>query len=303
MIDYKKYGMGKAFFGYVIIMFITLVVCIASVLVFAVTISPNLKGIYSIIIFSIIPLLYGSVSFYLYRKAKPNYNKLDEKRQFIFDVCIGACFYIVIMLTLFLIFLFSLYFPLEARGINNEYLQIKIQPYLINNEALVNYNQSEISYTNQIYSKYNITLQINQPILIEREINESYKTLILQQNCSILDELYNLTDKKKDSVKLIVINYNGTATDGMASICGNGNMVLMSANTTISSGWVLAHEMGHILNAKISCWRFNLMKEYSGECYAANWVTHNFIRDLRPDFLSQKQVDVMVKTIKNRQVN
>ncbi|MBU0958732.1 MAG: hypothetical protein KKB31_02175 [Nanoarchaeota archaeon] len=75
----------------------------------------------------------------------------------------------------------------------------------------------------------------------------------------------------------------------------------MSANNSISSGWVLAHELGHVLSAKIECWKYNLMKEYSRECYnGANWFVHDYIRDLQPDYLRQDQVNAIVESIQNR---
>ena len=94
----------------------------------------------------------------------------------------------------------------------------------------------------------------------------------------------NLVRNLANHLKLILINFNGS-TSGMGNFCGKGDLIIMSTNSSMQ-GWVLAHETGHILSAKIECWRYNLTKEYSRECYAANWMTHDFIRDLKPDFLN-----------------
>lgn len=298
MIDHKKYGFRKAIIGYLITIIFTLVVVLASIITFTFTLAPKFKGLLSAFIFLIIPLAYFLVYLYANNKIKRAYNVVDKNIQFRFDLTKQILLYVIIMLTLFFIFLVSLYLPLEKRGVNDSPLNITIQPYLIK-ETFNSYNESQLLQANKIYLRYNITLYIKEPIKLNRELNESEKTLIFMQNCSFIDYLYNLTNQSGNkSIKLILINSNGSI-DGMGNFCGKGDLIIMSVGTTMP-GWVLSHELGHILSARIECWRFNLMKELSKECYRANWITHDFIRDLQPDFLNQNQVNSIVNSIKTQ---
>lgn len=280
-------------------MFITLIVTLASIFTFTFTLAPRFKGLTSTLIFLVIPLAYFLVYLYVHKKANKVYHLVNTNIQFRFDLIKQVLVYIVILLMVFFIFLMSLYFPLEKRGINNTPLNLTIQPYLLN-ESLNQYNESILIQANKIYGQYNISVKLLPTKMINVKLNDSDKRLIfVQQNCSKIDELFNLTDYQDTKiVKLILLDYNGS-TNGMANICGRSNLIFMAVNNSMPY-WVLAHETGHILSAKIECWKFNLMKEYSSECYGANWVTHNFIRELRPDFLNQKQVSAIVNSIETR---
>jgi hypothetical protein len=299
MLDYKKYGIGKILMGYLIIIILTLVVSLASIFMFAFTLAPKLKGFLSVSVFLIIPLLYILVAIYVFRKVKRFYNLVDKNIQFRLDLCKQTLVYIIIMLLGFFIFLLFLYFPLEKRGTNEIPLNLTIQPYTFN-ESLVFYNEINLSRAKKIYSGYNITLNFNSSINLQKNLNQTDKELIFSQNCTAIEKLYDLTNyQNTKTVKLIFIDYNGSI-DGMAHFCGKGDLIVMSTNSTIAPGWVLAHELGHVLSAEKKCWKFNLMKEYSRECFGANWITHDFIRDFRPDFLNQKQVNALVTSIRTR---
>lgn len=299
MLDYKKYGLRKFLIGYLFIIVLTLIVSICSIITFTGVIAPRFKGMISVFIFSIIPLLYLGVYLFVVIKSRKVYNKIPEKEKFKFDVSKQTLMYISIMLVLFFLFLISLRFPFEKQGINNLPLSLTIQPYLAN-DTLELYNETALYGANDIYKKYNITLDIKDPIKLNFSFNDSDKQFIFTQNCTYIDSLYNLVNSSNEEVKLIMINSNNSI-DGMAHFCGKGDLVIMSANNTIYPGWVLAHELGHVLSADISCWKYNLMKEYSRVCYnGANWFVHDYIRDLKPGYLRQDQVDSIVASIQNR---
>lgn len=298
MLDLKKYGNKRFLLGYLIIILFTLIVSLLSIWVFASTLVPKFKGISSAILFLIIPLLYFAGYLYLDSKIKKVYNLVNKEMQFQFDLTKQILIYIIIMLMLFFIFLITLYFPLEKRGVNQTPLNLTIQPYLLK-ETYTLYNESLLIQANNIYKKYNITLHLNNPINLKKDLNETERKLILTQNCTIIESLYNLTNKIDSKfVKLILINYNGSI-NGMGNLCGKGNLIIMSVNNTMQ-GWILSHELGHVFSAKVQCWKFNLMKEISNECSKANWITHDFIRGLQPDFLNQNQVNTIVESIKTR---
>jgi hypothetical protein len=294
---HQKYTIGQSLFAYGIIIIFTLIVTLASIWTFTFTLAPLFKGLISAFIFLIIPFLYLGVYVFANKKIKRAYNLVDKGQQYKWDVVRLILIYIVVMLLLFFIFLISLYFPLEKKGINNFPLNVTIQPYLLNDSA-PQYNKTLFLAVNKIYSEYNITVLLNDPIYLDLNINESEKTKIFQQNCSTIDWLYNFTRGKRE-LKLIFMN-NSKSADGMASFCGKGDLIIVSTGSSMPYEWVLSHELGHVLNARISCWRFNLMKEYSRACYGANWVTHDFIRDLRPDFLNQEQVNAITNSVKTR---
>ncbi len=295
---YQKYPPVKILLAYIIMMIFTLIVTLASIWTFTFAIAPFFQGLTSILVFLTIPLLYLGVLIYSTRKIKKFYNLVDKKHQYRLDVIKYILLYIVIMLMLFFIFLLSFYFPLEKQGLNNEPLSFNIQPYLFENQFYL-YPNENFSKAQEIYSWYNITFSILDPIKINRTLEENYTKLIFTQNCTIIEELFNLTNYQDEkTIKLILLEFNGS-TKGMAHICGKGNLAIVTLNNSMS-GWVLAHELGHVLGAEKECWRFNLMKEYSRECYGANWITHDFIRDLQPDFLNQEQIDAVVNSIKTR---
>jgi len=295
---HQKYPPVKVLLAYGIMMLFTLIVTLASIWTFTFAIAPFFKGLTSILVFLTIPLLYLGVLVYSNKKIKQFYNLVDKKHQYRLDVIKHILLYIVIMLVLFFIFLLSLYFPLEKPGLNNEPLGFNVQPYLFENQFYL-YSNENFSKAKEIYSTYNITFSILEPKIINQTMDENYTKLIFTQNCTIIDELFNLTNYRDEkTIKLILVEFN-SSTKGMAHICGKGNLAIVTLNNSMS-GWVLAHELGHVLGAEKECWRFNLMKEYSRECYGANWITHDFIRDLQPDFLNQKQIDVIVNSIKTR---
>jgi hypothetical protein len=295
---HQKYPPVKVLLAYGIMMLFTLIVTLASIWTFTFAIAPFFKGLTSILVFLTIPLLYLGVLVYSNKKIKQFYNFVDKKHQYKLDVIKHILLYIVIMLMLFFFFLLSLYFPLEKQGLNNEPLSFDIQPYLFENQFYL-YSNENFSKAKEIYSTYNLTFSILEPKIINQTMNENYTKSIFTQNCTIIDELFNLTNYQDEkTIKLILVEFN-SSTKGMAHICGKGNLAIVTLNNSMS-GWVLAHELGHVLGAEKECWRFNLMKEYSRECYGANWITHDFIRDLQPDFLNQKQIDVIVNSIKTR---
>lgn len=295
---HQKYSLGKVLLAYAIMIFFTLIVTLASIWTFTFTLAPLFKGLTSILIFLLIPLLYLGVLIYSNKKIDKFYSLVDKKHQYRLDVIKHILLYIVIMLVLFFIFLLSLYFPLEKPGLNNEPLGFNVQPYLFENQFYL-YANENFSKAKEIYSTYNITFSILEPKIINQTMDENYTKLIFTQNCTIIDELFNLTNYQDEkTIKLILVEFN-SSTKGMAHICGKGNLAIVTLNNSMS-GWVLAHELGHVLGAEKECWRFNLMKEYSRECYGANWITHDFIRDLQPDFLNQEQIDVIVNSIKTR---
>jgi len=295
---HQKYSILQMLLAYAIIIFFTLIVTLASIWIFTFTLAPLLKGLTSAFTFFIIPALYLVVYVYANNKIKKAYHLVDKKQQYKWDIVRQIFVYIVIMLTLFFLFLLSLYFPLQKQGINNESLSFRVQPYLFENELYL-YSGENFTKARQIYSKYNISFSILEPIGFNESSNRNLTELIFRQNCSAIEEVFNLTDYQDNkTIKLILLEFN-SSTKGMAHICGKGNLAIVTLNNSMP-GWVLAHELGHVLGAEKECWKFNLMKEYSGECFGANWVTHDFIRDLQPDFLNQKQVDVITKSVKTR---
>jgi len=297
MLDHKKYGYKKFLLGYLIVIILTLIVSICSILTFTGVIAPRFKGMASVLIFSIIPLLYGSVYIFVLIKTRKYYDKIPEKEKYKIDVSKQTLMYISILLIIFFIFLISLRFPLESRGVNNLPLTVKIQPFLTNDSVSL-YNQTALVESNKIYNKYNITVEIEGPIFLKFSFNDSDQKLIFGQNCTFIDEIYEIVNTT-NSVKLLMI-YSNNSIDGMGHFCGKGDFIIMSSNSTMP-GWVLSHELGHVLSAKIECWRYNLMKEYSRVCYnGANWFVHDYIRDLKPDFLTQEQVDAVVNSVQER---
>ena len=297
MINTKKYSFRKILLAYILIILISLTVILSSLFVFAFSLANQFKGLNSVFIFLVIPFSYFLVLLYANKKIKKVYNLVNPNVQFRFDLVKQILWYVIIMLLAFFIFLISLYFPMESKGINLTPLNLTIQPYLLSND-LSHYNETNFLISNKIYSEYNITLHLNPPKELKIDINNSLIKLILQQNCSTIDYVYDNLDKENKTIKLVFIDLN-SSLEGMANICGKGDLIIMSLKPSIAPGWILSHETGHVLSAKVACWKFNLMKEYSRECFAANWITHDYIRDLQPDFLNQKQVNSMVNTIKN----
>lgn len=299
MLDYKKHGFKKFILGYIIIIVLTIIVSICSVIIFIGVIAPRFKGMTSVFIFSIIPLLYGGVYVFILFKSRKIYDKIPEKDKFKFDLSKQILMYISIMLILFFLFLISLRIPFEKQGINDVPLSLIIQPYLAN-DTLNIYDENVLYGVNNIYEKYNISIQINNPINLNFSFNNSDKKLIFTQDCIYINSLYNLINNSGKEVKLIMINSNNSI-DGMAHFCGKGDLIIMSINNSISPEWVLAHELGHVLSARMECWKYNLMKEYSRACYnGANWFVHDYIRDLKPSYLKQEQVDAIVQSVRTR---
>lgn len=207
---------------------------------------------------------------------------------------ISVFFIGLLLFTFFLIYSI----PLQKQGINNEPLSFNVQPYLLENELDLYLNEN-FSKAHDIYSKYNFTFTLLEPIILNITIDENERERILKQNCTLIGNLYNLTDYKNEkTIKLIFLKFNKT-DNGMGYICNKSNLAIISLNNS-KSGWVLAHEFGHILGAEKECWKFNLMKEYSKECPEINCLTHNFIRNLQPDLLFQKQVNAISNSIKKR---
>ena len=278
--------------------FFTLIVTLASIWTFTFTLAPLFKGLASAFTFLIIPALYLGVYIYINKKIKRAYDLVDKRQQYKWDIVRQILVYIVITLTLFFLFLISLYFPLQKQGINNENLNFRVQPYLFEDEFYL-YGGENFTKAYQIYSKYNISFSILEPLQFNKSSDRNLTELIFKQNCSAIEEVFNLTNYEDNkTIKLILLEFN-SSTKGMAHICGKGNLAIVTLNNSMP-GWVLAHELGHVLGAEKECWKFNLMKEYSGECFGANWVTHDFIRDLQPDFLNQKQVNSIKSSIQTR---
>ncbi len=279
-------------------MFLTLIVSICSVLTFTGVIAPRFRGMTSVLIFSIIPTLYTGAYIFVLLRSRKVYDKLSEKDKFIFDVSKQTLMYISILLIVFFLFLISLRFPFQKQGVNDIPLSVNIQPYLAN-DTLELYNETALLGANNIYKKYNLTINILPQVNLNFSFNDSEKSLIFGQNCTYIDELYNLINNSNKKVKLLIINSNNSI-DGMGHFCGKSDLIIMSGNSN-EQGWVLAHELGHILSARKQCWKYNLMKEYSKECYnGANWFVHDYIRDLRPAYLNQEQVNAMVESVKSR---
>ena len=291
--------LGKFLIGYILIIILTLIVSICSIITFTGVIAPRFKGMLSVFIFSIIPLLYLGAYLFVIFKSRKVYDKIPEKEKFKFDVSKQTLMYISIMLVLFFLFLISLRFPFGKPGVNEVPLSLIIQPYLAN-DAVDLYNETALYGADDIYKKYNITLNIKNSIPLNFSFNDSDKELIFMQNCTYIDSLYDIIENGDKEVKLIIINSNNSV-DGMGHFCNKSDLIIMSSNTSISLGWVLAHELGHVLSVKIECWKYNLMKEYSRECYnGANWFVYDYIRDLQPDYLRQDQVNAIVESIQNR---
>src|SRR3989344_8630695 len=298
MLDHKKYGFKKLIFGYLIVMLLSLVVSVCSILTFTGVIGPRFRGMTSVFVFSIIPILYTGVYIFVLIKTRKYYDKLPEKNKFMIDVSKQTLMYISILLIIFFLFLTSLRFPFQKQGVNDIPLSLTVQPYLAN-DTLELYNVTALSKVNNIYRNYNLTINLEPQVNLNFSFNDSDKALIFGQNCTYIDELYRQVNNSNNNVKLIIINSNNSI-DGMGHFCGKSDLIIMSANSK-EQGWVLAHELGHILSAKKECWKYNLMKEYSNECFnGANWFVHNYIRDLRPAYLTQEQVDSIVQSVKNR---
>lgn len=220
------------------------------------------------------------------------------KNKYFWIVFIQAMMIILILILLLFVLLLTFSIPLQKRGINNEPLTFIVQPYLLGNELNLYLNEN-FSKANAIYSKYNFTFTILNPITLNITLDENEREKILYQNCTLIDRLYNLTNYENEKIiKIIFLKFNKT-DNGMGYICNKSNLAIISLNNS-KSGWVLAHELGHILGAGKKCWKFNLMKEYSKECSSINSFTHNFIRNLQPDLLYQEQVNTMVNSIKER---
>jgi hypothetical protein len=298
MLGYKKYGFNKFIFGYIIIMIFTLLAVLCSIITFTFTIAPRFKGMASLFIFSIIPIIYLCIYIYAIANTKKANSNLMEGDKFIFDISKQSLMYTSILLIIFFLFLISLRLPFQKQGINDIPLSINVQPYLAN-DTLELYNETALFKVNNIYRNYNLTININPQIDLNFSFNSSEKTLIFEQNCTYIDELYKQVNNSDKNVKLIIINSN-SSTEGMGNFCGKSDLIIMSANSEMQ-GWVLAHELGHILSAKKECWKYNLMKEYSKECYnGANWFVHDYIRDLRPNYLNQEQVNAILESVMNR---
>ncbi len=295
---HKKYPLSKIIYAYLIIIFYTLVVSIASIWTFTFTLVPLFRGLTPVLVFLIIPLFYILAYVYINKKGGINYDRLNDSQKYRFDLVKQIIIYIIIMLLLFFVFLIYLYFPMQKQGINMGPLNLTIQPYTFENQSYL-YSTENFTKTEYIYSKYNLTVSILDPIEFNRTIDENYTRLIFAQNCTSVEEVFNLTNySDTKTIKLVLLEFNGSVK-GMAHICGKGNLAIVTLNDSMS-GWVLAHELGHVLGAEKECWRFNLMKEYSKECSEANWISHNFIREMQPDFLNQKQVDIIVGSTKSR---
>ncbi|GEM_PF-3722894 len=295
---HQKYSGGYTLLAHLIIIFFTLIVTLTSILTFAYILVPLLKGLTPAFAFLIIPLFCLVVYIYANKKIKKDYDFVDKKQQYKMDVFRLTLVYIIVTHILFFFFLLILYFPWQKQGINNEPLSFRVQPYLFENELYL-FSEENFTKAHQIYSKYNISFSILEPKKFNQSSNRNLTELIFRQNCSAIEEVFNLTDYKDDkTIKLILLESN-SSMGGMAHICGKGNLVIVKLNNSMS-GWVLAHELGHVFWAEKECWKFNLMKEYSRECCRANWITHDFIRNLQPDFLNQKQVDMIKSSIKTR---
>lgn len=295
---HQRYSLAHILIAYLIIMIFTVVVTIASILVFTSLLAPKIHGLMAIISFLSMPILYYLAYIYVSRKVKLIYDFVDKRQQYKIDLIQQIFKYIIIMMMLFFFFLLTLYYPLQRQGVNNEQLSINVQPYLPIGEISY-YNENKFLKTQEIYSRYNISINFLSPVEINISTDYNFTELIFKQNCSAIEKIYNLTNKdSKKVVNVIFLKFN-SSIEGMAYVCNKSDLAIIKLNNSMD-GWVLAHELGHVLGAKRECWRSNLMKEYSRDCYSANWITHNFIRDLQPVFLNQKQVDTVAESAKNR---
>jgi hypothetical protein len=270
----------------IVLVFLILVL---SIIIFIRMVVPRSKGMTPVLIFLVISLIgvYGFGFFKFRRKSSPILG--------IFKQILLVTF---IILTLFFLFLICLRLTFEKQGTNEVPLFLTIQPYLAS-DTLDLYNKTVLYEANDIYKKYNLSIHINNPINLNFSFNDSDKRFIRMQNCTFIDALYDLVNDIEREVKLVIVNdFSNVISDGMASICNKSDLIIMSANTPISSGWILAHELGHVLSVEKEYLKYNLMKE--GSDNIVNWLVHDYLRNQKPSYLRQEQIDTIVRSVQTR---
>jgi len=212
-------------------------------------------------------------------------------------------FFLITMITLFVSVLFFSSYGL-SKGINPEPVKVNFDAYVINNALSKEELNDAINYSKNLWENYNISLNFNN--IRYEEINLSKEEVMFlfsngskEEDCVnykyILDKIIN----NSSNLSIIFLNNKGgTKESGRGSLC-NRSFALVSPeklNFIDFTGWNTAHEVGHVLGlTDIQFYaraRQNLMNDETKKLFFYN-----------SKFLDQSQIDIVIKTIKNKNEN
>jgi L-rhamnose mutarotase len=192
--------------------------------------------------------------------------------------------------------------PSDSKGINIEPLQAEFDFYIVNNEVSIENLQNYITKADKIWEKYNISITSKDINNVEINLSDRERNL-LYTNISKSDtkeEIQKICDEEympiinsitNDLSNMSIIFIEGTGSSGRGHLCGHSFIIFRhEKNSWLDlTGWNLAHEIGHILGLSDlkNSYKVNLMNDK----HKVFW---------KSSFLSQEQVDIIVKVIKNK---
>lgn len=204
--------------------------------------------------------------------------------------------FIVVVSVILIILSFSA-INFERRGINNNPLNVSFDIYILNNETDEENIHSSLAGANKIWKNYGISIKINLIENIYKNISDNETKYVFESgNCSLINPVINTLLKNSNNLSIIFMSNKNSTHEGRGCIC-NCTFLVVDAKKGKFSNWNLAHEIGHILNAEKSCWKWNLMTETSDKCYNNIFIkpfqelSFTLRKNLKPEFLNQKQVN------------
>jgi hypothetical protein len=195
--------------------------------------------------------------------------------------------------------------PSEPKGVNIEPIEAEFNFYIVNDEIDQQDLNKYVLEADKIWNKYNISVLINKTYYVNINLSNEERNLLYtniseintkEENKRICDEEYMpiINQITNNNPNMSIIFVEGKGASGRGSLCENSFAIFKyEKNSWVDvTGWNLAHEMGHIfgLGDSSNIYKINLMNDK----HKIFW---------KPSFLTQEQVDIIVKSIKDKQNN
>ena len=193
----------------------------------------------------------------------------------------------------------------EKKGVNDKNYVVPIQIYKINNETNRSNIEEILKESNRIWQNYKISFEVDNIATAYVNISLDERSAIYDSNnCSTINSVIErIVGKNNYPFKVIFLSNTNARNTGRGCIC-NCTFLIVNSKFSTFSGWDLAHEFGHLLNAEKACWKWNLMTE-AGQICEKNNLVYRLIqqisfalrKSMKPEFLNQMQVNEVVKEI------
>lgn len=207
-------------------------------------------------------------------------------------------FFIFSTILLILLVLFFSNYGL-VQGVNLEPKNISFDVYVINNAISDEELNSSLGYNNNLWSKYNISMEYS---IIKKDINLTSEEIIYlfdegstKESCQNYTSILNKILDNSTNRSIIFLENNVSGHAGRGSLCDYKFALVKPEKLWLFdfTGWNVAHEIGHVLGL--------LDIQYYGRT-KVNLMNDEFKKLLifNPDFLSQYQVDIIIKSIDDK---